>query len=53
MLAKNPDLCLTIFSLRVKMAYYLFLTYTLEFLFPCHEQELTSFYNSFDQHWMF
>ena len=41
------------FPLHVKMAYHLFLTYSLEFLFSCHEQELTSFYHSFDQHQMF
>ena len=41
------------FPLHVKMAYHLFLTYSLEFLFSCHEQELTSFYHSFDKHQMF
>ena len=32
---------------------YSYHTYSLEFLFSCHEQELTSFYHSFDQHQMF
>ena len=34
---QNPDLCLRIFSLHLKMAYYLILTYSLEFLFSCRE----------------